>query len=49
MFLNTARFDGPMISEMRLEVEEVDIQIGRVSGGAASRFVGWRRQIAYAM
>ena len=47
VFLNTARVDGPKISEMRLEVEEVVRQIWRLPGQAASRFVGWRRHIAY--
>jgi hypothetical protein len=33
---------------MRLEVEEEVRKTGRLQEGAVSRFVGWRRHIAYA-
>ena len=47
VFFTTARYDGPQTSEMWLEVEEEVKQTGRLQGGAASRFVWWRRHIAH--
>jgi hypothetical protein len=47
VFINAARSQGPKTSEMWLGVEEDVRQTGRLQRGTVSRFVGWRRQIAY--